>query len=64
MPLHCRLRRVRWREESYCVALQLVETCLNEVTFIVGSISEGALIEPDCPVEPWFDMVVPVTSMV
>jgi hypothetical protein len=46
------------------VALQLVEICLNELTFNVGCVSEGALIEPDCPVEPWFDVVVPVTSMV
>lgn len=47
-----------------CMAPQLEETCLNEVTFNVGAVPEFALIEPDCPVSEELDAVVPVTCIV
>ncbi len=53
------------RSQVQCAELQVLETCLNEVTLNVVSVSDGALIEPDCfPLIVESDALVPVTWMV
>jgi hypothetical protein len=54
-----------FRQGSYCEALQVGETCLNELTISVFcDESDGLLMEPDCaPPDPVF-MLIPVTLIV